>query len=135
MPPEPRILDVGCGPGRSALVLASALGGHVTAIDLHQPYLDQLSASARASGLEKRIAPRRLSMKGMKFKAASFDLIWAEGSAYFAGIRKSLASWFPLLKCGGFAAFTELCWLTENRPAEIETYWAPLLSKTESAGV
>jgi methylase of polypeptide subunit release factors len=41
LPPRPRILDIGSGPGAQTLVLARATGGTVTAIDVHQPFLDE----------------------------------------------------------------------------------------------
>lgn len=124
LPAHPRTLDIGCGPGRSALVLAEHLGANVTAIDIHQPYLDELTVHAQARGLTGRIETRKLSMKAMDFVPRSFDLIWAEGSAYFMGIRESLTTWFPLLKPGGCAAFTELCWLAADPPQEAIGYWA-----------
>ena len=34
LPPRPRIADIGCGTGRQTAVLASALDGPVTAVDL-----------------------------------------------------------------------------------------------------
>lgn len=122
-----RVLDIGCGPGRSALVLAAARSvAHVTGIDLHQPYLDHLTAAAAARGLGERITARRMSMAKMRFAPASFDLIWCEGAAYFLGIRESLEAWRPLLAPDGCAAFTELCWLVppSKRPAEAVDYWA-----------
>lgn len=38
---RPRVLDVGCGPGRAALLLAAEADAHVVAVDLHQPFLDE----------------------------------------------------------------------------------------------
>ena len=39
MPASPTVLDVGCGPGRSTLVLADALPTSLlTAVDLHRGY-------------------------------------------------------------------------------------------------
>ena len=124
LPPNPRALDVGCGPGRASSLLAELLQARVTAIDIHQPYLNDLAAAAQRAGVGQSIAPRRLSMAKMDFAPASFDLIWAEGSAYFLGIRKSLETWYPLLAAGGAAVFTELCWLGDDRPAEAVEYWA-----------
>ncbi|WP_169577031.1 class I SAM-dependent methyltransferase [Nonomuraea coxensis] len=48
--PHPRVLDIGCGPGRSSLVPAQA-GTEVTAVDLHRPYLDELARTAADRGL------------------------------------------------------------------------------------
>ncbi len=38
LPPRPRVLHIGCGPGRSSLVSAEEAAAEVTAVDLHQPY-------------------------------------------------------------------------------------------------
>ena len=105
-------------------MLAQTLNARVTAIDIHQPYLDQLSETASRLGLSELVTVRKLSMAKMKFKPGSFDLIWAEGSAYFLGIRRSLVTWLPLLSEQGQMAFTELCWLTGDRPDEAVAYWA-----------
>lgn len=123
LPPHPRALDIGCGPGRSALMLAEQLGAQVTAIDIHQPYLDQLAADAGLRGVGHLIHCRNLSMAALDFPREAFDIVWAEGSAYFLGIRESLAAWLPILKPGGCAAFTELCWLASSPPREAVDYW------------
>src|SRR2546426_11227074 len=45
------LLDLCCGPGRHALLLAQR-GLHVTAVDLSQPYLDAAAAGAKRRGIE-----------------------------------------------------------------------------------
>lgn len=132
LPSNPRILDVGCGPGRQSLVLARQLGGLVTAIDIHQPYLDRLRRDADDQGLA--VETENLSMRALPFPPASFDLIWAEGSAYIIGLQESLRNWHPLLRAGGQAALTELTWLTPDPPAEAARFWAeayPAMSTVE----
>src|SRR3712207_4523103 len=66
LPDRPRVLDVGCGPGRSALVLAES-GAEVVAVDLHEPFLERLRAAASARGLADRITAHRASMAGLPF--------------------------------------------------------------------
>lgn len=118
------ILDVGCGPGRQSLILARQLDCPVTAIDIHQPFLDRLNAEAVRQGLESRILSMNVRMEAMPFPEACFDLIWAEGSAFILGVSQSLKVWKRLLKSNGQIGFTELTWLIESPPTEAAQFWA-----------
>ena len=82
MPDSPRILDIGCGPGMQTLVLARETAGHVTAVDRHQPFLDELRRRAARDGLTARIATVNAPMSELGFPDAAFDLIWSEGAIY-----------------------------------------------------
>ncbi|UEM21085.1 class I SAM-dependent methyltransferase [Skermanella mucosa] len=123
LPSAPRILDAGCGPGRSALVLARETGGLVAAIDLHRPFLDELAARAAAEGLGDRIEPLAADMAAPPFPPGSFDLIWSEGAIYSVGFGAGLQAWRPLLKPSGLVAVTECVWLTDAPPAEALEFW------------
>ena len=62
-------------------------------------------------------------MEEIAFAPETFDLIWAEGSAYIMGFSSAVAAWRPLLKRGGCLAVTELVWLTEDKPIEAEEFF------------
>src|SRR5436190_17677788 len=91
-----RVLDVGCGPGATALPLAAAVGpsGHVTGVDISEPMLGLL----RQRVAEQRIAnltPLLADAQTHAFPPASFDLITSRfGVMFFAD---------------PFAAFRNLC--------------------------
>ncbi len=123
VPAWPRILDVGCGPGRQTLTLARHTGGHVLAVDTHQPYLDQLAQRASREGLAERITTRNSSMTEMDFPDQSFDLIWSEGALYIMGFEKGLQAWKRFLKPKGSLAVTELSWLTDAPPGEAKQFF------------
>ncbi|MDY7106930.1 MAG: class I SAM-dependent methyltransferase [Actinomycetota bacterium] len=106
VPDRPRVLDIGCGPGRASLVLAEHLGAVVEAIDLHEPFLDELRDAARARGLQDRISATRASMDALPFPQHHFDLVWAEGSIYLMGFDAALASWQHVLRPGGAIVVT-----------------------------
>lgn len=123
LPSNPRILDVGCGPGMQTLELARQTAGQITAVDTHQPFLDDLARRARQAGLGEHITPLKQSMFALDFPAASFDLLWSEGAIYIMGFEAGQRAWKHLLKAGGFLAVSELTWLQPHPPAEIAAYW------------
>ncbi|MFI6296541.1 class I SAM-dependent methyltransferase [Nonomuraea sp. NPDC050790] len=123
VPDRPKALDLGCGPGRSALVLAEAAGAEVIAIDLHQPFLDQLSEAAGRRGLDALIHPVNLSMAELPYPDHSFDLLWAEGSVYNVGFDQALRSWRRLLAPGGVLVVTECEWTTPDPSPDLLAYW------------
>jgi ubiquinone/menaquinone biosynthesis C-methylase UbiE len=123
LPRRPKILDVGCGPGRQTLILARETGGNITAVDNHQPYLDELERRAEERGFAERIVTKRCSMEDMSFDEGSFHLVWAEGSIYIMGFRNGLTAWRRFLKPDGALAVTEASWLVDSPPEDVKTFW------------
>ena len=125
LPDDPVVLDIGCGPGRSLMMLARVTGGRVTGIDVHPPFLAEAQRRINEAGLGRRVWAERCSMTDLGgYPPGMFDLLWGEGSIYIVGFAEGLERWRHLLKPGGLAAFTELTWLTENPPADARTFWA-----------
>jgi SAM-dependent methyltransferase len=122
-PAGPRALDLGCGPGRSALLLAAEAGARVTAVDLHQPFLDELTADARRRGLVGSIETVNRSMADLPYPDGSFDVIWAEGSAYLIGFDNALRDWKRLLAPGGVLVLTECEWSTDTPSPQSRAFW------------
>jgi ubiquinone/menaquinone biosynthesis C-methylase UbiE len=124
LPDQPRILDVGCGPGAQTIDLARVTGGWIVAVDIRQRFLDELTERAGAAGVLSQVTTVNTSMFDMDFADESFDLIWSEGAIYIEGFATGLAAWRRFLKPGGWLVVSELTWLMPDPPAEAAEYWA-----------
>lgn len=129
-----RIADIGCGTGASALILSRDLDARVTAVDALPDFLTALERRAARAGLSGRITTMAASMDDLPFAAGSLDVIWSEGAIYNMGFENGIRSWRRFLKPGGVLAISELTWLTEDRPAEIEAYWNREYPEVATAG-
>ncbi|MED4755614.1 class I SAM-dependent methyltransferase [Brevibacillus choshinensis] len=96
LPVHPHVLDVGCGPGMQTKELANLTDGTITV---------------------------QGDMFDLPFEEQSMDLIWSEGAIYIIGFERGLREWRKLLKPRGYLVVSELTWLTEERPSEIEAFW------------
>jgi 2-polyprenyl-3-methyl-5-hydroxy-6-metoxy-1,4-benzoquinol methylase len=72
------VLDVGCGPGDNALLLAS-FGARVTGIDVSPGCIETARRRARASGLAGRIQLECAPLETADLAPASFDVVWGDG--------------------------------------------------------
>lgn len=94
-------LDIGCGVGRHALLLAG-MGFVVTAVDLAEEGLVELARRAAAAGLE--IATRAAPMSALPFPDAAFDYVLSFNVIYHgdgAIVRQTMAEVRRVLRPGG----------------------------------
>lgn len=125
LPRHARILDIGCGSGMQTLALARLCPeATITASDIHQPFLDDLSERAEKAGLNPRINTLRASMDDLPFQDEAFDLIWAEGSAFIMGFSEALHSWKRLLKEGGCMGISDLVWFSDTPSDESRKFFS-----------
>jgi SAM-dependent methyltransferase len=130
------VADMGSGPGAASLLLAQALpGSRITAVDLHQPYLNALMARAHAIGVEGQIETAKADMGDAGFAPASLDLIWCEAALYFLGTLNGLQQWAPLLKSGGRIVFSEVVWHSDSPPDEAKLAFMEYPDMTSATGV
>ena len=122
LPKNPRILDVGCGPGMQTVELAKLSGGQIVALDFHDPFLEQLRESIKKEGINYRIKVLKGDMCNLKFEDGSFDVIWSEGAIFIVGFEKGLREWKRLLTPKGYVVVSELSWLKHDAPKEPNEY-------------
>lgn len=122
LPKNPRILDVGCGPGMQTVELAKLSDGQIVAFDFHKPFLEQLEESIKKEGANHRIKIVNGDMRNLKFEDDSFDVIWSEGAIFIIGFEKGLREWRRLLTPKGYVVVSELSWLKDGAPQEAKDY-------------
>lgn len=104
--PGTRVLEVGCGTGRTACTLAGRYGAAVTGIDIRPQMIDKARARAKSLGLTVDFL---VSKRGaLPFLDASFDGLVAESVTVFNPIGRMLREYLRTLKPGGWFLDTEM---------------------------
>lgn len=119
-----RILDIGCGKGLATKVLAEHSKAKITAVDNEQSALDRLTERFEQLGMSDRLETVNGSMTELPFPNESFDLIWAEGSAYIMGVENALKQWKPFLREQGYLVISDLVWQTDTPSKEPLELWS-----------
>lgn len=117
------IADIGCGTGAQTFVLAQNTHAHITGVDLFPGFLEKLDSRAKELGLQDRVTTLAASMDDLPFAENEFDMIWSEGSIYNMGFEAGVSYWKDFLKTGGYLCVSEMTWLTDSRPKELEEFW------------
>ena len=121
--PTRRVLDIGCGTGPAARLLAAHTSAEIVALDDHAPNLDALQRLSAGQPWAGRLSPRRASMTDIPFPDAHFELLWAEGSAYIMGFEAALEAWRRLLEPGGHLVVSDLVWRTDAPAPLARAFW------------
>jgi trans-aconitate methyltransferase len=128
LPSAPLVLDVGCGPGAQTVVLAEALpGARVIAVDIHEPYVDEVARRAAEAGVADRVTAVVGDMHDLTAVVGvgpeQVDLLWSEGAAYQMGFQAALDAWRPLLAPQGALALTEPVWIAPTVKTAVKEFW------------
>ncbi len=118
-----KIADIGCGTGASTMVLAKHLNAKIIAVDFLQEFLDVLKDNATSMGVAGKISTLACSMDNLPFGDEEFDVIWSEGAIYNIGFERGVVDWRRFLKKGGLLVASEITWITDSRPQELQDHW------------
>ncbi len=101
--PGQLVLDIGCGPGATALPLAAAVAptGHVTGVDISEPMLGLLRQRIAERGVPN-LTPLLADAQTHPFEPASFDLLTSRfGVMFFADPVAAFRNLCRALRPGG----------------------------------
>jgi SAM-dependent methyltransferase len=114
--PGERVLDVGCGPGATALPLAAAVGpqGHVTGVDISEPMLGLLRRRVAERGISN-LTPLLADAQTHQFAPGSFDLLTSRfGVMFFADPAAAFRNLAAALRPGGRLAMAVWSSIDDN---------------------
>jgi SAM-dependent methyltransferase len=109
--PESRVLDVACGQGGPALILAAEFGCHITGVEVRPAFADRARTRAAEAGLESLIEVHTADAKTFPLESESWDAALCIGAAFVWGtIADAAAALRPAVKTAGFVAEGEPYW-------------------------
>ncbi len=97
-----RVLDIGCGIGGPAFVLARKYGAVVTGIDLEPQLISRASHRAKELGLSHRTEFSTVTLGPLEFPDRSFDVVFTSGALTQTEDKAGIvAECYRVLKPGG----------------------------------
>jgi SAM-dependent methyltransferase len=118
---ESRVLDIACGKGGPALILAATYGCRVHGVEIRPAFAEAARARAAANGLESLIEVKTADASELEFEPESWDAALCIGASFVWGtIADAAAALRPFVRAGGFVAIGEPFWRQWPLPDGIE---------------
>jgi SAM-dependent methyltransferase len=116
--PESRVLDIACGKGGPALILAAAYGCRVWGIELRPAFAADARSRAKATGLELLIDIQTADAAQLELEPEAWDAALCLGATFVWGtIADAARKLTPTVRRGGFVAIGEPYWRQWPLPA------------------
>ncbi|MBN1978154.1 MAG: methyltransferase domain-containing protein [Anaerolineae bacterium] len=115
------VLDVGCGAGATASILAGTVGCRVVGVDLREEMVALSAERARRQGVACLVAFRVADAQELPFDDATFDAVLCESVATFIEDKQRVVDELArVVKPGGYVGLNEEIWLKEPTPEVVE---------------
>ena len=125
LPPGARVLDVACGTGTSAVMVAQEGGARVVAVDFGAKNLASASARARQAGVASQLEFVEASATHMPLADGLFDAVLCECAVSTFDDKAAAASEFVrLLKPGGLLGISDMA-VEREIPSDLNRILGP----------
>lgn len=115
------VLDIGCGTGGPAIVLARDMGARLICIDVEPQLLDRARKLATEAGVQDRIDFKLVEPGALPFEADSFDAVFSKDALIHIPDKQSFyQEILRILKPGG--VFSASDWLSGENASQDEAF-------------
>jgi ubiquinone/menaquinone biosynthesis C-methylase UbiE len=87
--PGHKVLEVGCGVGTTAILIAQRFGATVSAVDLDERMVQATQGNVAAAGLSDSIEVAHADIQGLPFADAQFDRVVIEAVTMFVDRKRA----------------------------------------------
>lgn len=101
-----RILDLGCGSGKSSVILTKK-GAFVVACDISEKYVQVTDLRAKINDINNRIVVERMAAESLSENFDNFDCVFGIGILHHTEFKRAAAEILRVLKDGGKGIFIE----------------------------
>lgn len=112
-----KVLDVGCGYGKTACYLVKKYDCRVTGIDVSKKMIEGSKNKARKESVEEFVQFEIGDAENIRFNDAVFDVVISEGTTVLlADKEQAIREYVRVIKPGGHVGLNELSWM--NKPTK-----------------
>jgi len=138
--PGSRVLDLACGKGGPALLLAGRFGCSVVGVERAPEFAREACRRIGEAGLQSLIEIVESDAATFPLESGAFDVVLCLGASFvWGGLEQTLATLVPTLRPGGRLAVGEPFWRSWPLPAGVDDQgWLPLretVGRIEAAGL
>jgi len=109
--PDTRVLDLACGKGGPALMLASAFGCHVLGVERAEEFAAAARERAAASRLDHLVEIVEADARSFALEPEAWNVVLCLGASFvWDGLPDTLATLTPAVRPGGYLAVGEPYW-------------------------
>lgn len=121
------VLDVGCGTGRTACLLAKKYRCKVVGVDITPSMLKWSRERAKEMGVEARVEFKVADAQKLPFEDNLFDAVICESVLAFVEDKgKAISEFVRVTKPGGYIGINETTWLKTPLPKEMVDYFSSI---------
>lgn len=107
------LLDVACGKGAAAALLATRFQCRIVAIEIFGPFVAEAAARAGRSSVPDLISVLRSDARHIPVRDGAFDAAYCIGGPSVVGLNKCLRELSRAVRVGGYVIVSDVVWRTK----------------------